>query len=93
MDQPNPSQALDFYRFSSDSVIDFQNLQVEAIRAQSPGRFITHNAMGHFSDIDYYACAESLDFMSWDSYPTGQVDKDLLPGFDGDYWAEPVTLI
>jgi beta-galactosidase len=87
MNEPNPSHALDFYRFCSDSVVEFQNVQVEAIRAASPGRFVTHNAMGHFAEIDYYKCVESLDFMSWDSYPTGQVDKDLLPEFDADYWA------
>ena len=87
MNDPNPSHALDFYRFSSDAIVDFQNLQVEVIRAASPGRFITHNGMGHFGEVDYYKCAETLDFMSWDSYPTGQVDKDLLPDFDPDYWA------
>jgi beta-galactosidase len=87
MNEPNPSHALDYYRFCSDMMVEFQNLQVEAIRAHSPGRFVTHNGMGHFADIDYYRCAESLDFMSWDSYPTGQVDKHLLPGLDVDYWA------
>lgn len=87
MDQPNPSHGLDYYRFCSDAVIEFQNLMVETIRRHSPSRFITHNAMGHFGEIDYYACAETLDFMSWDSYPTGQVDKDLLPDFDATYWA------
>ncbi|HYP60557.1 MAG TPA: beta-galactosidase [Thermomicrobiales bacterium] len=87
MNDPNPSHTLDFYRFSSDAIVDFQNLQVEVIRAASPGRFITHNGMGHFGEVDYYKCAEMLDFMSWDSYPTGQVDKDLLPDFDPDYWA------
>jgi beta-galactosidase len=87
MNDPNPSHTLDYYRFSSDAIVDFQNLQVEVIRAASPSRFITHNAMGHFGEVDYYKCAETLDFMSWDSYPTGQIDKDLLPDFDPDYWA------
>jgi beta-galactosidase len=87
MNEPNPSHALDFYRFCSDAMIEFQNIQVEVIRSSSPGRFITHNGMGHFSEIDYYRCVEALDFMSWDSYPTGQVDKDLLPDFDPAYWA------
>jgi beta-galactosidase len=87
MNDPNPSHVLDFYRFASDAIVEFQNLQVEAIRPYSPGRFITHNGMGHFGEVDYFACAEALDFMSWDSYPTGQVDKDLLPDFDVDYWA------
>ena len=43
--------------------------------------------MGHFAELDYFAAAESLDFMSWDSYPTGQIDKELLPEFDPNQWA------
>ncbi|MGN0182371.1 MAG: beta-galactosidase, partial [Candidatus Ornithomonoglobus sp.] len=33
---------------------------------------VTHNLMGHFSDIDYYKLANDLDFVAWDNYPDNQ---------------------
>ena len=68
---PNPSHLLDFHRFSSDMVREFQAPQVEIIRRLSPGRPITHNFMGGFTDFDHYALGNDLDFVSWDSYPLG----------------------
>jgi beta-galactosidase len=38
---PNPSQVLDFYRFSSDSVIDYQKIQVDLLRQNTHNQFIT----------------------------------------------------
>lgn len=67
----NPSLLLDFYRFSSDSVIGFQKLQINEIRKYS-SLPITHNCMGFFHDIDYYKLGEDLDVISWDNYPTMQ---------------------
>ncbi len=69
--EPNPSHLLDFYRFSSDMVREFQAPQVEILRRLSPGRPITHNFMGGFTDFDHYALASDLDFACWDSYPLG----------------------
>lgn len=67
----NPSLDLEFRRFSSDSWAEYQELQLKAIRkyTDTPA---THNLMGHFSDIDYYRLAESLDFVAWDNYPDNQ---------------------
>jgi len=49
----NPGLLLDFYRFSSDSIVRYQKLQIDTIRkfASQP---ITHNFMGHFPEIDYF---------------------------------------
>lgn len=33
---------------------------------------ITHNLMGHFSDINAYDLSKDLDFVSWDNYPDNQ---------------------
>jgi beta-galactosidase len=63
----NPGMLLDFQRFSSDSVVAYQKLQVEEIR-KSCSLPITHNLMGHFSDLDYYNLGMDLDFVSWDNY-------------------------
>jgi beta-galactosidase len=68
---PNPGLALDFRRFTSDSLIDFLRLQVAILRAHvSPGQRITHNLMGFkFAEIDYHALAGEVDVVSWDNYP------------------------
>ena len=63
----NPSLFLDFKRFSSDSVIDFQQLQLDILRKHTKVP-ITTNLMGAFPDIDYFKLAEDLDFVSWDNY-------------------------
>ena len=70
----NPSHRLDFLRFSSDQVTSFQGEQVAILRECSPGRFVTHNYMGFFSAYDHYKVSASLDFASWDSYPTGTLE-------------------
>ncbi len=65
----NPSHVLDFYRFSSDSVREYQQLQIEILRALAPQQFITHNYMTFPArDLDYNDLAEPLDFVSWDNY-------------------------
>jgi beta-galactosidase len=66
--QPNPAQWLDYQRFLSDGVADFQHDQVEILRAVQPRWFVTHN--GVFSSIDYRGqFGRDLDFLGYDSYP------------------------
>jgi len=65
----NPSLLLDYYRFASDSVVAFQEMQVDVLRDLCPRHFITHNLMGTFDQIDYFDLAADLDFVSWDNYP------------------------
>lgn len=72
----NPSQVLDYYRFASDSWIAFLRAQAEVLRQVIPAdRFITHNLMGLFHDIDYHRLAQHLDLVSWDNYPTGHAER------------------
>jgi beta-galactosidase len=77
--EANPTHWLDFYRFSSDQVADYNKLQCEIIRRHSPNRFIAHNFMGYTPDFDHFKLAEDLDVSSWDSYPLGFTDTDVLP--------------
>lgn len=65
----NPHLMLDYFRFISDSVCSFANMQAEIIRKyQKPGDFITTNGM--FPNIDYQRLGiESLDVLMHDSYP------------------------
>ena len=54
-------------------------MQVDILRAHSPGRFVTHNFMGFFPDFDHFKVGQSLDLASWDSYPLGFTDQSWLP--------------
>ena len=69
---PNPSLALDFRRFVSDSYVSFQQEQIDILRSICPEHFITHNLMGFgYNGLDYFDVAKPLDFVSWDNYPLG----------------------
>ena len=63
----NPGLMLEFRRFVSRSYVEYQRVQVAAIRPHS-NCWITHNFMGWFDLFDHYAVSRELDFASWDSY-------------------------
>ncbi len=69
--EANPSHRLDWRRFASDEVVSFNRLQVDIVRAHSPGRPVAHNYMGFFTEFDHHAVSRDLDIASWDSYPIG----------------------
>ena len=66
----NPAFMLDYARFASDNVIDFSNWQAEIIRRNCPGLPVTTNVWfcGHMPD--FYDEFRTLDFISYDNYPT-----------------------
>lgn len=72
--EPNPSHLLDFYRFSSDQVVQFNRLQTDIIRKHAPKATIVHNFMGFFFSFDHFAVGKDLDAVGWDSYPIGFLD-------------------
>ncbi len=80
----NPHRVLDYTRFISDSACRFARMQAEIIRKYlKPGDFITTN--GLFGNLDNHRMRkESLDFMTYDSYPNfaycmdAYEEKDLL---------------
>ncbi|MER3389365.1 MAG: beta-galactosidase [Microcella sp.] len=65
----NPSQLLDFDRFSSDELLGVLREEIAAVRAVSPAVPITTNFMGFFKPLDYWAWAAELDVISDDCYP------------------------
>ena len=65
----NPSLLLDWRRFTSDLIVDFQRIQVEILRNECPKHFVTHNFMGFYDKTDYYDLARDLDFISVSYYP------------------------
>ncbi|PYE54466.1 beta-galactosidase [Deinococcus yavapaiensis] len=72
--EANPSHVLDYARFCSDMIVEFQEQQVAILRELSPGRFVTHNFMIFESGFDHYRVSACLDFPTWDNYPTGMLE-------------------
>lgn len=63
----NPTQLLDFRRFTSDQLRDVYRLQASVIRASSTAP-VTTNAMGFFPLVDQFSWAEDLDVVADDHY-------------------------
>lgn len=72
--QANPSQVLDYKRFCSQMIEEFQQQQIDILRLHSPTEFITHNFVIFSHESDLYRLAENLDFVAWDSYPIGMLE-------------------
>lgn len=74
----NPSLLLDYYRFSSNSVIEFTQQSAEIIRQYSRLP-ITSNLLdaniNSGTGIDYFKLSKELDFVTWDNYVEFQWGK------------------
>jgi beta-galactosidase len=73
--EANPAHWLDYRRFASDQLASFNRTQVDIIRALSPGKDITHNFMGFFTEFDHHAVGRDIDVATWDSYPLGFLEQ------------------
>lgn len=84
---PNPSLHLDYKRFFSDSVVDYNELQVDVLRENTRDQPITHNFMGFFDNFDHFTASRDLDFASWDHYPTwlNETYEEVSAGHDLTY--------
>lgn len=69
--EANPAHWMDFRRYASDTVVDFNRVQARILRRLSPGRDLIHNFMGRTLAFDHFDLAADLDIASWDSYPLG----------------------
>ncbi len=70
---PNPGLALDYFRFMSDTYIDFQQVQIDIVRGLCPGHLIMHDMMGFkFDRLNYFDLARPLDVVAWNTYPRTQ---------------------
>ncbi len=70
----SPAMRLAYRRFSSDSWVRFQKMQIDLLRPQIGERWITHNLMIRHWSLDYWELAKDIDFVSYDSYPHGVRD-------------------
>ena len=68
---PNPTQQLDFRRFSSDQLLANFVAERDLLHALSPGVPVTTNFMvtEHIREMDYWAWAREVDLVSNDHYP------------------------
>ena len=66
----HPTRLLDYDRFASDSVVEYNRLHAEILRETNDDWFVTHNFMGDFDPLDSFDVSEDLDFVAWDNYPT-----------------------
>lgn len=66
----NPTQQLDFARFSSDALLEQYRAERDAIRAHCPDIPVTTNfmVMTHQSGMDYWSWAPEQDVVSQDHY-------------------------
>ena len=66
---PNPTQQLDWARFTSDSWLACFDEQKSTLKAITPNIPITTNFMGFHKGVDYFKFAKHEDVVSQDSYP------------------------
>jgi beta-galactosidase len=75
--EPNPSHVLDYYRFSSDAIVTYQQLQLSTLKSLiSERQIVTTNFMSQFTDLDYHDLARPLDLVTMSSYPTGHAESN-----------------
>ena len=65
----NPTQQLDWRRFSSDSLIALGDMETAILRRITPHVPVTTNFMGFFKPADYRKWAHREDIVSLDTYP------------------------
>lgn len=86
--EANPAAWLDLRRFASEQVRSYNRMQVDIIRRHSPGRWITHNFMGFFTEFDHFDLGEDIDLASWDSYPIGFVERFPFSDAERERWQD-----
>ncbi|WP_230686957.1 beta-galactosidase [Catellatospora vulcania] len=78
---PNPTQQLDFKRFSSDALRDYLRAERDILHRRTPDVPVTTNfmIMGGTKGMDYAAWAAEIDFVSNDHYvePGPQASDEL----------------
>ncbi len=68
-DYSTDATALDWWRFCTEVIVDFFQMEIDAVREFSDAP-VTTNLMGLFPTLDYWKFAPLCDFISDDCYPT-----------------------
>lgn len=74
---PNPTQQLEFRRFSSDELLGQHRAERDVLHRLSPGVPVTTNFMvtSHVDGLDYWKWAPEQDVVSQDHYLDGRLDR------------------
>jgi len=76
----HPSLQLDWKRFNSEMVVEYQQLQLDAIRKRSKAP-ITHDSMpGQY--LDYNKLFENLDYMAVNNYHSFEAYDRIVSNYD-----------
>ncbi|GIG63524.1 beta-galactosidase [Longispora fulva] len=83
---PNPTQQLDFARFSSDELLTCFTAERDVLRQATPGIPVTTNlTAGMHTHLDHWAWAEQMDIVSNDHYlPAEDPDTHVDLAFAAD---------
>ncbi|WP_309571189.1 beta-galactosidase, partial [Deinococcus sp.] len=65
----NPTQQLDWRRFSSDTILELHHLEAGILREVTPQIPVTTNFLGFLPGLDYFTWAPHEDVVSLDAYP------------------------
>lgn len=76
-DTSNLSMRVDWQRFITHQCKTFIDMERQAVQSVSPALPCTANLMERFWDYDYFSLAESMDIVSWDSYPEWHSGDDI----------------
>lgn len=66
---PNPSQQLDFFRFSNDALRACYDNEARILRQKAPHVPVTTNFLPFWEPVDAFSWAGGVDIASLDSYP------------------------
>ena len=65
----NPTQQLDFERFSSNALLELFRIEVDVLREVTPDLPVTTNFMSLFRELNYWDFAAHEDLVTDDAYP------------------------
>ena len=67
---------LDWKRFVTVQMEDFYKLECDTVKKYSKDVPVTTNMMGFFKPLDYFKFKDSVDIISWDSYPNWHEEEN-----------------
>lgn len=82
---PNPTQSIDFSRFTSDAFLGCFRTEKEVLSRLTPEVPVTTNFIHEGPAIDLFGWAEDQDLIAFDSYPDPfEADSHIAAGFHYD---------
>lgn len=69
---------LEWKRFTTWNMKEYLDLEIQTLRRETPDVPVTTNFMQLYNGLDYDSLSESIDIISWDSYPRFHNDYESL---------------